>query len=426
MQTGTARVTRIRETLTTRGRAFLAAGSTLILGGLLLGFADISRVGVLLAVLPLLAAISSRRRNSMLVSRTVHPARLVVDQSATVELVFTNDSSRRTQLRLAEERIDHVLGPRPRLFLPGMGAGEVRSVEYKICSPVRGRHRLGPLRLYVRDPFGLSSIATSLPSTTDVLVLPRIEVLPAPRLRGDGLGVEGAVPHMLALHGEDDVAIRSYRYGDDLRRIHWPATAHRSELMVRQEDRPAKRRAVIILDSRTDGHQGSGDKGSLEWAVTAAASVAAHLSERAYSLHLVTSQALAEGTAIQSVDIDSALATLAVTELGSASQFDDVLHWAYPLTSGGGVVVVIATDHDETVLERIVTLRQRGTTGLLFILDSASFERGEGPLTDRTLALADMAAAAGWSTCVVGPGMSVAQAWDAVSTRAAAIVGAGP
>ena len=69
-------------------------------------------------------------------------------------------------------------------------------------------------------------------------MLPRVEPLGGGHPRGDGVGAEGAIPHMVALHGEDDVAIRTYRDGDDLRRIHWPATAHRGELMVRQEDRP--------------------------------------------------------------------------------------------------------------------------------------------------------------------------------------------
>ena len=60
------------------------------------------------------------------------------------------------------------------------------------------------------------------------------------------------------------------------------------------------------------------------------------------------------------------------------------------------------------------------------LLDTASFARLQpsGP-TDVTLAMADMAAAAGWATCVVGYGMTVAQAWDILSTRSAIRVGAG-
>ncbi len=420
-------MTHIRDILTTRGRAFVAAGLTLLVGGLLLGFTDITRVGVLLAALPALAGMATRRGvNSVEVTRSVHPARLVVDQPASVEVVFENISGRRTQLQLAEERVDFVLGDRPRFVLPPMEPGEIREVDYQIRSHVRGRHRLGPLTLRVRDPFGLATIATSLLGSTEVLVLPRIEVVGSGRPRGDGVGAEGAIPHMVALHGEDDAAIRSYRDGDDLRRIHWPATAHRSELMVRQEDRPARRRAVIVMDSRANGHQGSGTLGSFEWAVTAAASIAAHLSGHSYALHLVSSETTADGEATQTIEIDNALASLAVARLGTDQELEEVLHWAYPLTSAGGLVIAIVTDHDEDVLRRIAALRQPGGTGLLFLLDSTSFARGRaGPPSEQARALASLVAAAGWSTCVVGSGMTVAQAWDKVSAGTAVMTGAG-
>lgn len=413
--------------LTTRGRAFGSAGVTLALGGLLLGFADITRVGVLLSALPLLAALVIRRRgNSVVVTRTVHPSRLVVDQAASVEVVFQNTSGRRTPLQLAEERVDYVLGDRPRFVLPPMEPGALRQLDYQIRSHIRGRHRIGPLELRASDPFGLATMSAALTSSTEVLVLPRIEVLGSGQPRGDGMGAEGAIPHMMAQHGEDDVAIRTYREGDDLRRIHWPATAHRSELMVRQEDRPARRRAVIVMDSRAAGHQGAGTLGSFEWAVSAAASIAAQLSGQRYALHLVSSETTAAGEAAQTVEIDNALASLAMAEPGPAKQFDEVLRAAHPLTSPGGLVIAIVTDHDEAVLRRIAALRQPGGTGLLFLLDSASFARRHpGPPSDQTLTLVSMLADAGWRTCVVGSEMTVAQAWGAVSDRTSVTVGSG-
>jgi uncharacterized protein (DUF58 family) len=423
-------VTRIRDVLTTRGRAFVAAGLTLLLGGLLLGFSDITRVGGLLAALPLLAAMATRRTrrtsNLVEVSRSVHPARLVVDQPASVQIVFENTSGRRSRLQLAEERLDHVLGDRPRFVLPPMEPGDIREVDYQIRSHVRGRHRLGPLTLRMRDPFGLATTAASLPGHTDILVLPRIEVLGRGRPRAEGIGAEGTIPHMIALHGEDDVAVRSYHDGDDLRRIHWPATAHRSVLMVRQEDLPARRRAVIVLDSRADGHRGSGALGSFEWAVTAAASIATHLFGNHYALHLVSSETTAEGEATQTVEIDKALTSLALAQVGPPQQFEEVLHWVHPLTSAGGLVIAIVTDHDEAVLRRIAALRQPGGIGLLFLLDSQSFARGRpGPPADQTLALATLVEAAGWSTCIVRSDMTVAGAWDIVSASSSVVLGAG-
>jgi len=420
-------VTRIRDVLTIRGHAFVAAGVTLLVCGLLLGFTDITRVGVLLGVLPLLAGISARRRDfGVVLVRTVHPARLEVGQTARVQLVLQNTSSRRTHLQLAEERVEYAMGDRPRFVLPPMEPGDIREVNYQIRSQVRGRHRLGPLMLRVRDPFDLATIATSLPGSTDVLVLPRIEVLGDARPRGEGVGAEGALPHMVAQHGQDDVTIRSYREGDDLRRIHWPATAHRSELMVRQEDLPARRRAVIVLDSRAAGHQRSKTAGSFEWAVSAAASIATHLWGHRYALHLVSSETTAQGEATRTVEIDNALASLAVAQLGAAERFEEVLHSAHPLTSAGGLVIAIVTDHDEAALRRIGALRQPGGTGLLLLLDSASFARGgPGAPSDQTLALSGLLAAAGWSTCVVGSGLTVAEAWNFVSAPIAVLDGVG-
>ncbi len=420
-------MTRIRDKFTTRGRAFVAAGLTLICGGLLLGFIDITRVGVLLATLPLLAALATRSSSDgVAVTRVIDPVRLAVDQSANVEVIFENTTGQRTQLQLAEERVDHLLGNGPRFILPPMEPGEIREVDYQIRSHLRGRHRLGPLTMRVRDPFGLATIATSLPGTTDILILPRIEALGSGRPRGDGLGGEGAIPYMVALRGEDDASIRTYHEGDDLRRIHWPTTAHRSELMVRQEDRPARRRVVIVMDSRVGGHQGSGTLGSFEWAVTAAASIAAHLSGLSFAIHLVTSETAIGGEATHTIEIDSALALLAVAQLGTNQELEEVVRSAQPLTLVGGLVIGIVTDRDEDVLQRIAALRHPSGTGLLFLLDSASFGRGQpGPPTDRTLALASLFGAAGWSTCIVGSGVSVAQAWDTVSANSRRMAGAG-
>jgi uncharacterized protein (DUF58 family) len=420
-------VTSIRGALTTRGSAFLAAGLTLLVGGLLLGFTDITRVGVLLCSLPVLAGLNAKRNsNSVVVTRTVKPTRLVVDQTAGVAVVLKNISGRRTQLQLAEEHVDNRLGDRPRFIMPAMEPGDIRALNYQIRSQVRGRYQLGPLTLRKQDPYGLASITTTQPGTTDILVLPRIEILGRGRPRTHDVGAEGAIPHLVALHGEDDVAVRSYHDGDDLRRIHWPTTAHRSELMVRQEDPPARRRAVIVLDSRAAGHQGSGSMGSFEWAVTAVASIAAHLAEHRYILHLASSETTGEGPTTQPVEVDDVLASLAMAQLGPRQQFDDVLRWAHPLTSTGGLVIAVVTDQDEAALRLTAALRQPEGIGLLILLDTASFAQSRpGAASDHTLALADMVAAAGWSTCVVSSGMTVAQAWNVISARGADMVGTG-
>jgi len=431
-------MTRLREVMTTRGRAFFAAGATLTLCGLALGFVDLTRIGVLLCALTVLSALLAlRARPELTITRTVSPTRLCVHEPARVEIRFQNRSGRPTPLQLAQERIDHALGDSPRFALPRMDPGDVREVTYLIRSHVRGRHRLGPLALGVRDPFGLATATIAVPGSTELLVLPQVEPLGEGRPRGDGVGAEGEIPHMVALHGEDDVSIRGYRDGDDLRRIHWPATAHRGELMVRQEDRPARRRAVLVLDSRGRAHAGSGSTSSFEWAVSALASIAVHLSDRGYAVHLVSAETVVDSKAAELVDVDTTLAALAVADLGGDQSLQQVLHEAHPLTSAGGLVIAVVAADDEEMVRQIATLRQPGGTGLLLLLDAASFEDGDGSDlgaghgpgsgagANHAQALADLVTTAGWSTRVVRAGTSVREAWGTLATGAGALTGAG-
>ena len=79
-------MSRVRDVLTVRGRAFVAAGLTLVLCGVALGFPDITRIGVLLTGLPMLAALGMHRSApTVTVTRAVHPARVTVDQNAAVD-----------------------------------------------------------------------------------------------------------------------------------------------------------------------------------------------------------------------------------------------------------------------------------------------------------------------------------------------------
>ena len=70
---------------------------------------------------------------------------------------------------------------------------------------------------------------------------------------GHGGGGEGA-RRSIAVHGEDDVSTREYRHGDDLRKVHWRATARTGELMVRLEERPWRAQATLLLDTRARAH----------------------------------------------------------------------------------------------------------------------------------------------------------------------------
>jgi uncharacterized protein (DUF58 family) len=318
---------------------------------------------------------------------------------------------------MAEEQLDYALGDRPRFVVPRLRRGDRQEVHYQVRSHVRGRHRLGPLGVRLRDPFGLSTRVAAISGSSDVLVLPKIVPLGGARPPGSGVGAEGAIPHMVALHGEDDVSIRAYRDGDDLRRIHWPATAKTGDLMVRQEDRPARRRAAIVLDSRARGHTGSGSSGSFEWAVTACASVAAHLIEQGYAVHLVCDESAEESQTAMAMELDPLLDILAMAEPGTDDQFADVLQATHPVTASGGLVLAVVTDLDEEVARRVASLRQPGGVALAIVLDPEGFtsSRHRPGHQAKELACVPVLRGAGWTVTVVGAGDTVDAVWAVLS-----------
>ena len=120
------------------------------------------------------------------------------------------------------------------------------------------------------------------------------------RPAGQGGGGEGG-RRSIAVHGEDDVSTREYRHGDDLRKVHWRATARTGELMVRLEERPwrARRRccstpgrARTWSPAHCPGGRAPGRRcpppDSLEWLIEAAASIGSTLAGRGAVLRTVT------------------------------------------------------------------------------------------------------------------------------------------
>ncbi|PRY56085.1 uncharacterized protein (DUF58 family) [Knoellia remsis] len=419
---------RFRESLTTRGAAFLASGGVLVVAGILLGQHDLSRIGTVLCALPLLAGLLGRRHDlSLDVEREARPSRVVIDEPAVIGMTIRNPGPSRSPVLLAEEHLDYALGDRPRFVVPGLASQTSTHLEYAVRAHARGAHRLGPLGIRVQDPFGLTLRHTSISSDDELLVLPRVEQLAAGRSLGRGLGAEGSVPHRVALHGEDDQSIREYRDGDDLRRIHWPATARTGELMVRQEDRPAKRRAVILLDTRAGSHAGTGPGSSLEWAVTMAASATKHLLDFGFAVHLLTTDPDRESGVREDTELDAALETLARIGTSPETGIDSLLHAASAATAQGGLVVAVVGGLDDASARALSSLRQPGGPGLTFVIDAASFVR-EGAAVPR-VAGADprsttaSLAASGWSVLTVRPEMGVADAWTSVA-GARSLVGA--
>lgn len=281
---------------TRRGIALLVAALvTFVMAPILSLPALLQVTSLLLGLLALGAVFASLGQVRVEVERTVDPEVLTPGERGTVTVHVTNRSPLPTLESRWSDGVPRAVTATAGGTLPGLGRrGSRRArvrVRYEVRAARRGRHELGPLRVAVSDPFGLVRREHQHGASTNVLVLPRQTTLWPLAPRGaDNDGASRPAPQNVGM-GDDDIIARAYLPGDALKRMHWKATAHRGELMVRQEEQQVNPRAAVLVDTRAHTYGSEQDRAgrwdespAFEWAVGAAASVTAHLVRIGYAV----------------------------------------------------------------------------------------------------------------------------------------------
>lgn len=400
--------------LTVRGRAFLAAGITAVVCAIVLGQPALTRVGVLVLALPLVTAfVIGRSRYRLALVRTVGPQLVAAGQPARVTLSLTNEGRTPSGVLLLEDHVPYVLGTRPRFVVEGVGQGWRQQVSYQVRSDVRGRYEIGPMSVRVGDPFGLVELGRAFRTTVPLTVTPRTVPLPGIPLGGAWTGSGDNRPRAFATGSAEDVTVREYRRGDDLRRVHWRSSARVGELMVRREEQPWQSRATLFLDNRARAHRGQGIASSLEAAVSAAASIAVHLSQRGFAVRLVTAAGEERGASwhLRDADLNAAalLEALAVAQPVQSPRLDTT--WLSEQAHGGLTVAVLGSVDagDVPVLRRM----QHHTGSALAVALAVDAWTTSGASGDATPVLAQQ----GWRAVPLGPRDRLETVWQELSRR---------
>jgi Protein of unknown function DUF58 len=406
--------------LTARGRTFLALGLGAFVGGLFIGESTLIRASAFVAALPLLsAAFVGRNRYRLALVRTVTPQVVAAGQSAQVNLTLTNEGKAPNGVLLLEEQLPYVLGARPRFALAGIGQGWRRELSYVVRSEVRGRHDVGPMTVRMTDPFGLVELGRAFRATVPIVVTPRTVVLPSIPIGGASTGSGDNRPRAFAIGSAEDVTVREYRRGDDLRRVHWRSSARVGDLMVRREEQPWQSRATVFLDNRTSVHRGQGLTSSLECAVSAAASVAVHLSQRGFMVRLVTATGEQEATAWHmrdtTMNAPPLLESLAVLVPTSHENID--CGWLNESGHSGVTVAVLGAldSHDSGALRRMA---QSSSTALAVVLDVERWHAPGLPADEAIAPAVGTLGSHGWRSAVLGPTDRLETLWQDLGRRA--------
>ena len=396
------------HSLTARGRTMVAAGLIGAGAGWGLGQPAVTAVALLLVLLPVIGVIVVRRSRFVLGSaRAVHPSRIPFGTEAEVVLTVENGSRLASGALLLEDTVPEALGAPARLLLDRIPPRAQRSERYHVVGHQRGRQRIGPLTVTVTDPFGTAALSRAFEGTNAVMVTPEIVALGTAGASMAAGGQGETMFRAISARGDDDLLPREHRPGDDMRRIHWRATARQGELMVRREEQAWHSSLTVVLDDRERAHHGAGASSTFEWAVSAAASIAVHYLRSGWRLAVLTSsgRVLSEAQSASGAELDSVLQAFADVRLTSA-----------PMATSLGLDAASAT----AVVAVLGRLAEDDTQALA--RPAASFAgcllMEPGPV--------DHLRVQGWRVATWSRGTSVAQAWTSIaptSTRPLPVAG---
>ena len=403
--------------LTRRGWVLLVSGAVVVPSSYWLGRRELLYLGSFLAILPLLALAFVRlRRMRLSVQHSFSPAVVSVGHPTIVEVRVGNLSSSSTAEAnwrdlwswhpyAAETARLPALLPRGHRLASRASSALMR---YELIPPARGVFDVGPMLVDFSDPFALADGALVAGISEPLTVTPALVSL------SDGIvpmSADEGPTRMLqrrALGGEDDLMTREYRRGDALRRVHWRASAHAGQLMVRQEEQRSHAEARILLDTRLSHYHDvapSDDTNAplseaFEWAVTFTASLGVHLARTGFLTQVIET---APSQLASLEHPEEFLESLASVILSSqpAEELSLLRGIQRPDRSQGSIFAILS-DPDAATVERLGAQRHAFDLAVAFLV------------APRQLALASTLSEAGWLCVTVQVNDSIERAWLAL------------
>ena len=246
----------------------------------------------------------------------------------------------------------------------------------QICTR-RGLYRLGPWSLQTSDPFGLVTITLTHPRTEAIVIYPPVVALPEITLPR-GLVTGPSERRRQAQEATLDAArTRGYQPGDPLRQIHWPSTAHRGALIVRDPEAEISGDLWIVLDLERRVQAGVDDESTEEYGVILAASLADRTLRQNRAVGLIAhGQELAYVTPGRGKGhMWRILQALAEVKAGGTHALDHVLeHMRHSLGHGTSLLVITPSLETEWI-DVLLSLTRLGIAPSAVLLDRDSFIR---------------------------------------------------
>lgn len=258
----------------------------------------------------------------------------------------------------------------------GVAARSHRQWLARVTLQRRGSYRLSALRVRTGDPFGLFTSEMVVGRATWIVVYPRVHPLPHWRLPPSP--VDGTTPSKRRYEAATPLVstVRPYVQGDAINRIHWLSSVRHGELYVKEFDLEQAADLWLLLDLERATQAGPPESGSVETAISAAASIAVHtLAENRAVGITVSSRRQQHLTPDRGTRVEQKILNLlANVQADGVQPLAEVVVSTLTQLRRGMTLCIVTGSTEREWVRALATLRRRGIGAIVVLIDRFSFE----------------------------------------------------
>lgn len=253
------------------------------------------------------------------------------------------------------------------------GHGRTAAGEVSLGRLPRGRFPISDTRLVIGDHLGLDSVTTPVdPLGATVTVYPRLVELQGLFSDAGRLGDSGRRLLLRRPAGFDFHSVREYTQGESLRRVHWPTTARRGQLMVKELEDTPRDTVTVLLDCDPAGACGEPPDSSFDDAVRAAGSILEVYAGRGRTASLLTTGTESAVAHVSSLDLRALLGVLAAAEPDARSRLPRWLAHEQTRAAHAGELVVVTANLEPAAADALLAVASRRLLSVVWI-DAPSY-----------------------------------------------------
>ena len=252
------------------------------------------------------------------------------------------------------------------------GHGRQLSAEVDLGPLPRGVYAIDDAAVVVGDLLGLASVSPAVSfERTTLVVRPELTALDGLFCDAGMVGGDGRRLLLRRAAGFDFHSVREYEQGESLRRVHWPTSARRGQLMVKELEDTSHDGALVLLDCDPAGNVGVAPASSFDTAVRVAGSIV-----QAHAVRGRAATLLATGQGCGPVQVRSAHAELGGAVLALAAVAPDapcgLTRALGGIPAAGGELTIVTATLDPAAFTAVVSVAARRAVSVVWV-DSASF-----------------------------------------------------